>query len=48
MKCVLAYYRHQVTRGLSVTPYVIWITAPNQDADNSGLVIGGFRTIFGF
>ncbi|MEA5619385.1 iron uptake porin [Cronbergia sp. UHCC 0137] len=42
------YYRHQITRNLSITPSVIWITAPNQDADNEDIVIGGFRTTFNF
>ncbi len=42
------YYRHQFNDNISVTPYVIWITAPNQDADNQDIVVGGFRTIFSF
>ncbi|MEA5574986.1 iron uptake porin [Anabaena sp. UHCC 0451] len=43
-----AYYRHQITNNLSITPSVIWITAPNQDADNEDIVIGGVRTTFSF
>jgi Carbohydrate-selective porin, OprB family/S-layer homology domain len=43
-----AYYRHQMTDRLSVTPSVIWITAPNQDNDNEDIVIGGIRTTFDF
>lgn len=42
------YYRHQFNDNISVTPYVIWITAPNQDANNQDIVVGGFRTIFSF
>lgn len=42
------YYRHQLNNNLSVTPYLIWITAPNQDADNQDIIVGGFRTIFSF
>jgi hypothetical protein len=42
------YYRHQLNDNLSVTPYVIWITAPNQDANNDDFLVGGFRTIFSF
>ncbi|MGM3306266.1 iron uptake porin [Anabaena sp. WFMT] len=43
-----AYYRHQITNNLSITPSLIWITAPNQDADNEDIVIGGVRTTFNF
>ncbi|MEA5549567.1 iron uptake porin [Anabaena cylindrica UHCC 0172] len=43
-----AYYRHQITDNLSITPSLIWITAPNQDADNEDIVIGGVRTTFNF
>lgn len=43
-----AYYKYQVTNNISVTPSVIWITAPNQDADNEDIVIGGIRTTFTF
>ena len=42
------YYRHNINNNISVTPYVIWITAPNQDADNQDIVVGGLRTIFSF
>ncbi len=43
-----AYYRHQLTNNISLTPSVIWITAPNQDQDNEDIVIGGLRTTFSF
>ena len=42
------YYRHQINNNLSITPYFIWITAPNQDASNQSIIFGGFRTIFQF
>ncbi|MEM1394454.1 MAG: iron uptake porin [Cyanobacteria bacterium P01_H01_bin.150] len=45
---VEAYYKHQLNDNLSITPSVIWITAPNQDADNEDIVIGGLRTTFSF
>jgi len=45
---VEAYYKHQLNDNLSITPSVIWITAPNQDADNEDIVIGGLRTTFNF
>ncbi len=43
-----AYYRYQITNNLSITPSIIWITAPNQDADNKDIVVGGIRTTFDF
>jgi len=43
-----AYYRHQINDNLSITPSIIWITAPNQDADNEDIIVGGFRTTFQF
>jgi hypothetical protein len=43
-----AYYKYQLMDNISITPSVIWITAPNQDADNEDLVIGGIRTTFNF
>lgn len=43
-----AYYRHQITDRISVTPSITWITAPNQDKDNEDIVIGGLRTTFDF
>lgn len=45
---VEAYYKHQITDHISITPSVIWITAPNQDAENEDIVIGGLRTTFNF
>ncbi|MBL1210516.1 iron uptake porin [Geminocystis sp. GBBB08] len=42
------YYRHQINDHISFTPYLIWITAPNQDRNNSDLFVGGFRTVFSF
>jgi hypothetical protein len=42
------YYRYQMNNNISVTPYTIWITAPNQDADNQDIIIGGVRTVFSF
>ena len=43
-----AYYRHQLNDNISLTPSLIWITAPNQDANNEDIVIGGIRTAFNF
>ena len=43
-----AYYRYKVNRFLSITPGVIWITAPNQDADNEDIVVGTVAMQFVF
>ena len=43
-----AFYRHQLTDNLSITPGVIWLTAPNHDDRNPGVVIGVIRTTFAF
>ena len=43
-----AYYRYQLNDNVSLTPSLIWITAPNQDANNQDIAIGGIRTTFNF
>jgi carbohydrate-selective porin OprB len=43
-----AYYRYKLNDNISITPSIIWITAPNQDADNEDIVVGGIRTTFAF
>lgn len=43
-----AYYAHRISDKISITPSLTWITAPNQDADNKDIVIGGLRTTFSF
>lgn len=43
-----AYYQFQVNDNIAITPGVIWITAPNQDADNDDMVVGVLRTTFSF
>ncbi len=43
-----AYYRHQITDNISITPSITWITAPNQDANNEDIIMGGLRTTFNF
>lgn len=45
---VESFYKYQVTDNISITPGVIWITAPNQDADNQDIVVGLIRTTFSF
>jgi hypothetical protein len=43
-----AFYRHQLSDNISVTPSVIWLTAPNHDNRNPDVVIGVIRTTFAF
>jgi hypothetical protein len=45
---VEAFYRYQLTDQISITPGVIWITAPDQAADNEDYVILTLRTTFSF
>ncbi|NEQ24318.1 MAG: carbohydrate porin, partial [Microcoleus sp. SIO2G3] len=40
------FYKYQVSDNISVTPGVIWLTAPNQGDDDA--VIGTLRTTFRF
>jgi hypothetical protein len=37
-----------VTDNISITPGVIWITAPNQNSNNVDGIIGTIRTTFSF
>ncbi|MGB2925154.1 MAG: iron uptake porin [Limnothrix sp.] len=41
-------YKYQVTKNISVTPGVIWLTSPGQNDNNDGIVIGAVRTTFQF
>jgi hypothetical protein len=43
-----AFYRYQITDSISITPGIIWLTAPNHDARNPDVVIGVLRTTFLF
>ncbi|MEB3209739.1 MAG: iron uptake porin [Leptolyngbyaceae bacterium] len=45
---VEAFYRYQVTDNISLTPGVIWITAPNQNENNDDSVIVTLRSTFRF
>jgi hypothetical protein len=42
------FYKYQLTDNISITPGIIWITAPGQNADNSDAIIGTVRTTFNF
>ena len=43
-----AFYRHQLSDNISLTPGFIWLTAPNQDNSNDDDVIVTIRTTFQF
>lgn len=43
-----AFYKYQLTDNISITPGVIWLTAPNHDARNDDAFIGVIRTVFRF
>ena len=43
-----AFYEYQLTDNISITPGIIWLTAPNHTDDNDPLIIGTIRTTFSF
>ena len=43
-----AFYRYQVNDYISITPGLIWITAPNQSDLNDDIVLGTVRVTFRF
>ncbi|MGD1919397.1 MAG: iron uptake porin [Pleurocapsa sp.] len=46
---VEALYKFNLNDNISITPGVIWLAAPNQDADNNeDIFIGALRTTFSF
>ena len=45
---VEGFYKFQITDNISITPGLVWITAPDQDRENNGYVIGTLRTTFSF
>lgn len=45
---VEAFYQYQLTDNISITPGVIWLTAPDHNNRNDDLVIGVVRTTFTF
>lgn len=42
------FYRLQLSDFISLTPGIIWITAPNQDSGNPDTIVSIFRTTFRF
>jgi hypothetical protein len=45
---VEAFYQYKVSDNITITPGVIWLTAPNHNNDNDDVVIGALRTTFSF
>jgi hypothetical protein len=43
-----AFYRYRLSDNIDITPGVIWLTAPDHDANNDDVVIGVVRTRFFF
>jgi carbohydrate-selective porin OprB len=43
-----AFYRYPLSDRLFITPGLIWLTSPNQNADNDDVFIGVLRTTFKF
>ncbi len=42
------FYTWQVSPNISITPALVWLTAPNHDSNNNGALIGTIRTTFKF
>ena len=45
---VEAFYRYQITKNISLTPGLIWLTSTQQTGDDTDAFIGAFRTTFRF
>ena len=43
-----AFYTFRVNDNITITPGVVWLTAPNHDERNSDVVVGAVRTTFSF
>ncbi|MBE9030961.1 iron uptake porin [filamentous cyanobacterium LEGE 11480] len=45
---VEALYKYKLNKNITITPGLIWLTAPNQNNANDDVVIGTIRTTFSF
>ncbi len=45
---VEAFYQYQVNDNISITPGIIWLTAPDHNSANDDIIIGTIRTTFAF
>ena len=43
-----AFYSHRLSDNLSITPAIIWLTAPNHDERNPDVFVGIIRSSFSF
>lgn len=43
-----AFYQYKVSDNITITPGLIWLTAPDHDDNNDSVVIGALRTTFSF
>ncbi|MBF2064269.1 MAG: iron uptake porin [Calothrix sp. C42_A2020_038] len=43
-----AFYQHQLTDNITITPGLIWLTAPDHNSNNDDVVIGAIRTTLTF
>lgn len=43
-----AFYRYSVNNNISITPAIIWLTAPNHNDGNDDIIVGVIRTTFSF
>ncbi|WP_017319297.1 iron uptake porin [Mastigocladopsis repens] len=43
-----AFYQYKVTDNITITPGVIWLTAPDHNSDNDDVVTGAIRTTLSF
>ncbi|MBW4562962.1 MAG: iron uptake porin [Mojavia pulchra JT2-VF2] len=43
-----AFYQHKLSDNITITPGVIWLTAPDHNDQNDDVVIGTLRTTFSF
>jgi hypothetical protein len=42
------FYQYKVSDNITITPAVIWLTAPDHNDTNDGVLIGALRTTFSF
>ena len=42
------FYQHKLNDNISITPGIVWLTAPDHNSSNSAVVIGTVRTTFTF
>jgi Carbohydrate-selective porin, OprB family len=42
------FYEYRINDNISITPGVIWLTAPDHNSNNDNIIIGVIRTTFSF